>query len=97
MPWLLKAVSTEAEQRFAGIQEMQDAFVEHSELEDAVKEDIVEEPEAEKTRQVIDVEDLQREGNPFVDYINSLSEASACNENAIAESQLASDFLTGYL
>jgi len=92
MSWLLKAVSTEAEQRFASIQEMQDAFAEYSKLEDAVKEDIVEEPEAEKTRQVINVEDLQREGNSFVDYINSLSEASAGNENAIAESQLASDF-----
>jgi serine/threonine protein kinase len=92
MPWLLKAVSTEAEQRFSGIQEMQDAFAEHSRPEDAVKEDAIEKPETEMTRQVIDVENLQREGNPFVDYINSLSEASACNENAIAESQLASDF-----
>ncbi len=93
MPWLLKAVATEAEQRFTGIREMQDAFVEHRELENAVKEDIIEEPETEKTRQVIDVEHLQKEGsNPFVDYINSLSGASAGNENAIAESQLASDF-----
>ena len=35
--------------------------------------------------------------NPFVRYLNSLSSVSAANENAMAESQIASDFSIEYV
>lgn len=70
IPWLKKAVATETEQRFKGIQEMQDAFVEHHSVlgkdSSQLTQDIADDSATEDT--VV----TQMIANPFVDYINSL-------------------------
>ncbi|MDR9756353.1 MAG: protein kinase [Thermoanaerobacterales bacterium] len=98
IPWLMKAVATEADKRFASIQEMQNAFIECSISEEsAAQPDIVEVDEVAiqerdtKTVKIVSEDEFEK-GNPFVKYLNSLSEASAGNENATAESQLTSDY-----
>lgn len=91
IPWLLKAVATRAEKRFSGVGEMQDAFARcHGQTSMDEKIAITGAPET--TEITADAANLQGEDNAFVRYINSLSEASAGNENAIAEAQLASEF-----
>ncbi|AFV11902.1 serine/threonine protein kinase [Thermacetogenium phaeum DSM 12270] len=85
IPWLLKAVATQASERFATIKEMREAFIECSKLQEEIK------PEVEKTEEV-GAQLLPVSINPFVAYLNSLSNASAYNENATAESQFGNTY-----
>ena len=108
VPWLQKAVATEVCERFASIREMQDAFqrcgttavdahVERdAQLDQIGREMGVAVPPAATHGAEQHVAELQPTEvvayNPFVRYLNSLSSVSAANENAMAESQIASDF-----
>lgn len=85
IPWLVKAVATQASERFATIKEMREAFIKCSKLQEVI------EPEVEKTEEVA-VQLLPVSVNPFVAYLNSLSNASAYNENATAESQFVNTY-----
>lgn len=90
--WLIKAVSTEANNRFSTIDDMQQAFTKQL-------EDIAETTRKSDVEQKIDEEITFRPissdisyNNPFVTYLNSLSNVSAGNENATAEAQITNDF-----
>lgn len=101
--WLKKAVATEKEQRFSNVKEMQSAFTEYlgtKQKKDADKEDENKIKTGQKEKRTEEVEvseiiiDTEREDtiNPFLPYLNSLSNASAANENAIAESQVGNQY-----
>lgn len=95
--WLIKAVSTEANDRFSTIDDMQQAFTKQL-------KDIVETTRQSDVEQKIDEEitfrpispDISHD-NPFVTYLNSLSNVSAGNENATAEAQITNDFFSRIL
>lgn len=93
--WLKKTVATEATQRYESVNVMQD------ELEEALRasdDHEVPEPEDQLTfdEPTIDLEVTESlvstvktpQINSFVSYLNSLSNASAGNENATAEAQI---------
>lgn len=105
--WLLRAVATEADERFSDIEEMQKAFImkaadEKSFVKDktpaipatkvisagpSVQQGAPYQPIiADKKSQVL-FPDADVYYNPFVSYLNSLSNASAGNENSTAEAQ----------
>jgi len=93
-PWLLKAVATEPREGFATITEMWDMFVKGAPIEE---ETSLEEADEVETLPA-DTKDAAREPaldldeyNSFVAYLNSLSCASAGNENAIAECQIRNE------
>ena len=105
--WLLKAVATEAESRFSNIEEMHKAFTKTAEdekpaVEDktpgipltevisagpSVQQDALKriDTESKATSPLLDII------NPFVSYLNTLSNDSAGNENATAEAQLINE------
>ncbi len=92
--WLAQAVATRAEERFASVEAMRRAF---EEAQLGEKPPVVEArpqpvpvppvPEPEKGVVVAPVR-----ANPFVAYLNTLSNASAGNENAVAEAHMHSPF-----
>lgn len=99
--WLLKAVATEADNRFSTVDEMQQAFTTVAEEDSLIT----------PTDQIIPEETFGKQGalvkpkdevipsdiegdNPFVSYLNSLSNASAGNENATAEAQITSEYFS---
>lgn len=92
--WLIKSVATEASNRFSSIEEMRDAFI--NRMGQLIKEDKVSieplkikvEPQVTITSEFIDYTGV----NSFVLYLNTLSNASAANENATAESQIENPF-----
>lgn len=98
MKWLIKSVATDSDQRFESISSMQ------SELEEALRISeqqipIVEEPQSVEQSLMDEDEDLSTDESPavpqhnaFVTYLNSLSSASAGNENATAEAQIGNEY-----
>ncbi|SHI78995.1 protein kinase domain-containing protein [Desulfofundulus thermosubterraneus] len=108
LPWLMKAVATEASKRFTTIKEMRESFIglkkikeESAELvekECATGLDSAQKLETSLANKIVGVEQTEEVTeqllpvNPFVTYLNSLSNASAFNENATAESQLGNPF-----
>lgn len=99
--WLIKAVANEAEQRFSDIDEMETSFTSAWQTTENVSEVVQEESEpanlnvAQETTEMTDI-DVNTGGefeyNPFVTYLNSLSNTSAQNENATAESQIGNPY-----
>lgn len=83
---LMKAIALEREERFLKVEDMIKAFSGELEKPD-IQITVDEEPEIAKIP-VTDVADQ----NPFVLYLNSLSNASAGNENATAEAQIGNIF-----
>lgn len=108
VPWLRKAVATDAHERFVSIQEMRDAFQRCGTT--AVGVHVEQDTQLVQTgrelggavplgtihgakQHVAEFEPTEVVAhNPFVRYLNSLSSASAANENAMAESQIGNDF-----
>ena len=97
-PWLLKAVSTVPDESFESIKEMWNEFTKiHSLLTTDVTEDIKKDEEfIEKKHDDVlyQLKPAKKDEtiNPFVDYLNTLSNSSAGNENANAENQLGNKF-----
>lgn len=95
--WLTKAVATSKENRFKNIEEMESTFqgqiIELKNIESQDKNDSV--VILSQDKQDLDrMESYRTEGrikNEFVNYLNSLSNASAGNENAIAEFQIGNE------
>lgn len=97
--WLLKAVATKAENRFKTITEMRNYFIEGAAIEE---ESVIRDEQSVQTNknQMLDEvsaaaepakafpQFLEEKENLFVKYLNSLSNFSAGNENATAESQI---------
>ena len=96
--WLLKAVSTVPDESFESIKEMWNEFTKiHSLLTTDVTEDIKKDEEfIEKKHDDVlyQLKPAKKDEtiNPFVDYLNTLSNSSAGNENANAENQLGNKF-----
>ncbi|MCD5401678.1 protein kinase [candidate division NPL-UPA2 bacterium] len=100
---LARAVATEASKRFASISEMQKAFNREVTAEtetaaatplgktDAAETSSVQEVAAGINDTTTLIGQAQQK-NPFVSYLNSLSNMSAGNENAMAESQVGNPF-----
>ena len=97
--WLLKAVATEAHARFKSILEMDEAFIPPS--GDSKKpiekvEDIHAETDKDPVHEIVAVIDdaisICETQNEFVNYLNTLSNISAGNENATAESQELNEY-----
>ena len=95
--WLTKAVATSKENRFKNIEEMESAFqgqiIELKNIESQDKNDSVVILSQDK-QDLNRMESYRTEGrikNEFVNYLNSLSNASAGNENAIAEFQIGNE------
>ena len=99
--WLVKAVATEANNRFSTVDEMQQAFTMVTEEgstgtpttqiisdDTADEQGVLVKPKDEAIPSAIEGD------NPFVSYLNSLSNASAGNENATAEAQITSDYFS---
>ena len=83
-PWLEKAVATEPSKGFSSIAEMWSSFTKSLEEEKPPEEsDVVGDDE-----EAVTVIDVSVPDENFVWYLNSLSNASAGNENAIAECQI---------
>lgn len=98
LPWLQKAVATEAQTRFNDIQDMYDSFLhcDKGVTEKALQLDAVESEDKEQAQADVDTEKgvvaLMNIVNPFVKYLNTLTNTSAGNENANAEAQLGNEF-----
>jgi serine/threonine protein kinase len=107
LPWLIKAVNTEAHERFSTIEEMHDAFLKCDKEEASAPpkdrdkyDEAPERSERVEGRKSVHVNRRKEHANevrlmmknPFVEYLNSLSNSSAANENATAESQLGNDY-----
>lgn len=98
--WIVKAISTESDSRFSTVDEMQRAFTMIMEEEPTeIMPTIPEKPDAVITGINISARPKKEavyfapgSGNPFVTYLNSLSNASAGNANATAEAQITSDY-----
>lgn len=99
--WLTKAVANEAEQRFIDIDEMETSFTSAWQTTENMSKVVQEEFEptnlniAQEKTEITDIEvntDGEFEYNPFVAYLNSLSNTSALNENATAESQIGNPY-----
>lgn len=90
--WLLMAVKTKREERYASIQEMKNAFFEACTDEIKTKEDEEKTvfPKKEFVEPVVEFKPAKVEGNSFVAYLNSLHNSTSSNENALAESQALS-------
>ncbi len=97
--WLVKAVATEANNRFSTVNEMQLAFTMVAEDDSIItpitqiisndtsdEHSVLVKPKDEVIPSAIEGD------NPFVSYLNSLSNTSAGNENATAEAQIISDY-----
>ncbi|MCR4440643.1 MAG: protein kinase [Peptococcaceae bacterium] len=104
LKWLVKAVATMKEQRFSTIDEMRDSFNHAFKQESESPLEIPGEVNIEESRKaftdkaevsakpVIETEELiEGVGNPFVSYLNTLSNTSAGNENSTAESQIGNE------
>lgn len=96
--WLVKAVSTEVNKRFLKIDDMQQAFTEVE--EESIPTKLVNTVKIGSDEEIVSVR-LEKEetldvvlDNPFVSYLNSLSNVSAGNENATAEAQITSDYFS---
>lgn len=96
--WLLKAVATEKENRFSNVVEMKetlmDCFKKVSEKDE--KQKMSEIKKKEKVEVIPDTKPKTEKErlceNPFVYYLNSLSNTSSGNENATAEAQIGNEF-----
>ncbi|HQJ51928.1 MAG TPA: protein kinase, partial [Anaerolineae bacterium] len=94
--WLRRAVATRQTERFSSAQEMRAAF-ETASVEPSVAVEVPPIAAPQITRRepltrpqpafVPTPSDLAAAGNPFVAYLNTLGNASAGNENAMAEAQ----------
>ena len=84
-----KAVATEADKRFASISELKEAFIKCGSRDE---ENVAEEHADKKEGAVAVLERTMETINPFVSYMNTLSNASAGNENATAENQIGNEF-----
>lgn len=104
--WMLKAVATDNDSRFDSIEHMRNAFIGNKDTEretvsvtgglgrgqpDQNRGQVVPEPIS-----VVTTPDAKADNagnhNFFVAYLNSLSNASAGNENATAESQITTEY-----
>lgn len=108
LPWLQKAVATEGHERYSTIEEMYDAFLKCDRESDGTSEKADAErhrktilPHDEVSSEAVcGNTGKERETgtpelaawNPFVEYLNSLCNSSAANENATAESQIGNEF-----
>lgn len=105
LAWFLRAVNTEASDRFASIEEMKDAFIGQIKIEDDTPSlekkltngvRIIEDPTKIEVIEIMD-EEIEKQdaiGTAnilFTQYLNSLSNVSAGNENATAEAQMANE------
>lgn len=95
--WLERAVATRAEERFATVEAMRKAFLAAGLAEgEVIQTGKVTPPEpiaaATKVTRRHEVWEPATDTNPFVGYLNTLSNASAGNENATAEAQGSSPF-----
>lgn len=95
--WLRKAVQTSSEERFPDARTMTECFREAvSEVKDQEEitpgEAIDESEEPTPEEPLVTLEGTEGLANPFVAYLNSLHNASVCNENALAEAQALSPF-----
>ena len=92
--YLMKAIALEREERFLKIEEMIQAFTGTTETEEQQikkqKETIIHKVPDINEITVLDTSNQ----NPFVPYLNSLSNASAGNENATAEAQIGNKYFT---
>ena len=86
--WLLKSVMVTREKRFQTITEMAQSFYEKE------NQNIEEESIIQSMPVQVEILDLTNDfsENPFVQYINSMTNASSGNENAIAEAQIGNPF-----
>ncbi|OQB76594.1 MAG: Serine/threonine-protein kinase StkP [Deltaproteobacteria bacterium ADurb.Bin135] len=94
--WMLKAISTTAEERFQNVEWMQRELMEAVQESSAMDEQeastdpnllFIEPEKVPPTEPVVSLPQPDELGNPFVAYLNSLHNASGANENALAESQ----------
>jgi serine/threonine protein kinase len=97
--WLTRAVATNKNQRFNSIQEMEESFFARNGALEKINDETVDVGEKDRREQgngplttdtPICSGDLDK--NDFVDYLNSLTNASAGNENAIAEAQIGNKY-----
>jgi serine/threonine protein kinase len=86
--WLLKSVMATREERFQTIAEMAQSF---EEKKNQSKEE-VETTHSEAVKDITPSIITDSYKNPFVHYINSMTNASAGNENAIAEAQVGNPY-----
>ena len=91
--WLDKSVQTLKEQRFENVYQMKAEFdvVCGIETEDSKDKPVTPEDKQESQEETLEQTHFQVteaiEGNPFVNYLNSLHNTTAANDNALAESQ----------
>ena len=104
--WMVQAVATDKDNRFESIEYMRDAFTGNKDIghetvtvteglgrgqPDQNLEQVVPKPISVETKPDTKAEDTGNH-NFFVAYLNSLSNASAGNENATAESQITTEY-----
>ncbi|MCD6304949.1 MAG: protein kinase, partial [Deltaproteobacteria bacterium] len=91
--WLEKSVLTRAADRFSDVKSMREAF-------DRALEEVAgvpgEEPAPSPQLPVTELPESTLDGNPFVEYLNTLHNLTSSNENALAESQARNPF-RGYI
>jgi serine/threonine protein kinase len=94
--WFLKAVATDASVRFMAIENMIEAFkptVDEEESTETEKEELTEKEDTSKEEEKEDGKPVESGlHNEFVTYLNTLSNVSAGNENATAESQVSNEY-----
>ena len=100
--WMIQAVATEKDKRFKSIEQMRDAFTakkdngskEISNINSLDKDQflLIDKQIPERSKPDAKADGGAVSKNYFVAYLNSLSNASANNENATAESQLTSAY-----
>jgi serine/threonine protein kinase len=92
---LLKAIALDRENRFQNVEQMLAAFKGIKEPEEQEIEELKEQPDV-ATSEAQPVEETNTiagsHQNPFVSYLNTLSNTSAGNENATAESQIENKY-----
>lgn len=92
--WLCQAVATNKSKRFSSIKEMETCFHKECQPQEATiegksnEEGNIMEPEQGSLRIDFPVLAMVSNENLFVNYLNTLTNASAGNENAIAEAQI---------
>lgn len=87
---LLKAIATERDNRYLKVEEMIAAFTAINEAEET---ETIAAPSLLERSPIEDIVNYNSSDlNPFVHYLNSLSNASAGNENATAEAQIGNKF-----
>lgn len=87
--WLFTAVQPVEDNRFRTVEEMRQAFEDIFVLP---KEPEVVRPVHEELRLPSVRVDLKQFGNPYIEYLNTLHNVTAENENALAEAQALSEF-----